>query len=115
MENIITNFAIARIQNVPNVEPNFLAKVDDQLAYCGITAATIKLWHLNVRFKSYGHWVITLELFINNEKIVLKKLTTDSELVDRFKDQEDAEAQMDILMGVLLENESLLMEKFEEA
>lgn len=115
MENIITNFAISRIQNVPSVETNFLAKVDDYLASYGISESTIKLWSLSVNFKTYGHWLITLELFINDEKIILKKLTTDSQLVDRFKDEEDAEAHIDVLMDVLLANESLLIEKFEKA
>jgi hypothetical protein len=115
MENVITNFAIYRIQNVPSVEPNFLQKVDDQLSYCGIQNTEVKLWNLNVKFKSYGHWLITLELNVNGEKINLKKTTTDSQLIDRFKDEENAEAAMEVLMDVLLENETLLMQKFEEA
>lgn len=115
MENVITNFAINRIQNVPSVEPQFLQKVDDQLSYCGIKNAVVNLWDLNVKFKSYGHWLVTLELHVNGEKITLKQTTTDSQLIDRFKDEEDAEAAMEVLMDVLLENESLLMEKFEEA
>ena len=113
MKNQITNFAISRINNVPGVESQFLKKLDYLFTYVGLENAEIKLWNLKTTFKSYGHWVVTLEMEINGEKVTIKELTTNSQMIDNFKDEEDAITKIEALISVIESNDSLLMEKYQ--
>ena len=51
--------------------------------------ANISVWHLQKSFKSYGHWTLELELEINGKKLEVKTITTNSELIDDWNNEDD--------------------------